>query len=846
MEASEFVGTVAAMHEQGLARRLFFQHGQDASLRDRRLTLGGQEVVSWASCSYLGLEFHPALIRGVHDAVDRFGTQFSSSRGYVSSPQYAELEGLLGELFGGHVLATPTTTLGHQAALATLVTEKDGLVFDHQVHASLQVAATLARANGAKVAMIRHGEFDKAIEVVRKLSHTCRTVWVLADGVYSMYGDLAPIGLLREILDIADNVRLYVDDAHGMSWAGRHGRGSFLSRMPLSERVTVATSLNKAFAGSGGCIVFADRAELERVRMCGGPMLFSGPVQPPMLGALLASARVHLSDEITLRQAGLRGLIDLANRRIVEAGLPMLAVNESPIFFVRIGRPDVAMTVAERMLADGHFVNVSMYPSVPMKRAGLRLALTALHTAEQVEAVIASLARHVPDTLAGMGVTRTELDALFDGAAPTESLVSERYRKVAPAMRSVPADLGPHSVPAWRRMGLESDPDRLQIQQATTIADIDRTVWDSCLGEAGHCSWDSQLAVEAVFRNQPRPEHNWQFHYFLVRDAEGKPVCATFFTVALQKDDMLVRDQVSRAVELRRASEPYFLTSTAVMMGSGLSEGNHLWLDRTGPWRAALHQVLLRASELYEQTRAAALILRDLPADDETLNRFLLSRGLVQVPILDSHTVATPWRNDAELLAQASRRMRHHVRDVLARQERFRLDVVRGGPDVDLRGLDTDHVMRLYRNVADRKYRLNTFALPDGLLASLLRSPAWEVVTLSLLPEHGGPEDGKPVAAFVAHVHGGHYAPLFVGLDYRYVFTDHTYRFVLVQALRRAGELGLSVCHLGMDAEVEKRRLGAIAHATCVHVLSRDHYNGAVLQQVIAEVGLRGDAAAKE
>src|SRR5207253_1122351 len=82
MEASEFMDTVAALHAEARQRELYFQTCTDASLRGRTLTLQGRPVLSWGSCSYLGLEFHPALINGVHEAVDRYGTQFSSSRGY--------------------------------------------------------------------------------------------------------------------------------------------------------------------------------------------------------------------------------------------------------------------------------------------------------------------------------------------------------------------------------------------------------------------------------------------------------------------------------------------------------------------------------------------------------------------------------------------------------------------------------------------------------------------------------------------------------------------------------------------------------------------------------------------
>ncbi len=158
MEASEFLETVQTMHADGRRRGLFFQTIEDEVIRGRNLRLNGEHVLSWASCSYLGLELHPRLRAGAHEAIDRYGTQFSSSRGYLSTPQYRELEALLGRLFGGHVVVTPTTTLGHQAALGSLVTERDALVLDHQVHASVQVAASLARAQGAAVQTVRHGD----------------------------------------------------------------------------------------------------------------------------------------------------------------------------------------------------------------------------------------------------------------------------------------------------------------------------------------------------------------------------------------------------------------------------------------------------------------------------------------------------------------------------------------------------------------------------------------------------------------------------------------------------------------------------------------------------------------
>jgi 7-keto-8-aminopelargonate synthetase-like enzyme len=622
LEISEFQSAVGALHGDATRRGLFFQTADDTPLQGRRVCIGGREVVSFSSCSYLGLEFHPALIEGVQRAAARYGTQFSTSRGYLSAAPYRELEARLSRLFGGHALVTSTTSVGHQVALGALLTEQDAVVLDHQVHFSVQAAAQLARTQGATVEVVRHNHLERAVEVVRRLAATRSTVWFATDGVFSMYGDLAPLGLLRELLDVAPNVRLYVDDAHGMSWAGLHGRGSFLSRMPLHPRMVLATSLNKAFAAGGGCLVFPAAEERERVLLGGGPMVFSGPLQPPMLGAALASAALHLSPEIEARQAALRERTRLCNQLVRAHGLPLLVENESPIFFIPMGLPRIAMAVAERMLEDGFYVNVSAWPSVPMKRSGLRFSVTALHELDDIRAAFDAFARHVPAVLDQEQVSRHELDALFARAVPRE------------ALRGGPGAAGVPGVSLRR-----AHQPAVHLERFESIHEVDRALWDQAMGGVGACSWEAMALQEAVFSRGPR-EYRWAFRYLVVRDVGGDVVAVTFYTVALNKDDMLMRAAVSQAVEERRAADPYFLTSEVVMMGSGLSEGNHLALDRSGPWQEAVLCILEEMGRHYDRADAAALLLRDLPGDDPEMDALMARCGLVKVPMFASHNLA--------------------------------------------------------------------------------------------------------------------------------------------------------------------------------------------------------------
>jgi 7-keto-8-aminopelargonate synthetase-like enzyme len=891
MEISEFTSTVDDMHAEAQRRGLFFQHAQDDRLQGRRLQLEGRDMLAFTSCSYLGLEYHPAMIEGVKEAVDRYGTQFSASRAYCSAPHYQELEGALDQVFGGHVLVCSSTTMAHQAALPVLVTEKDAIIYDNQVHHSVQIAITLCRANGTAVEMVRHREIEKSLETVKRLAAKHRTVWFACDGVYSMFGDLAPFGLLRRILDVAPNVRIYVDDAHGMSWAGRHGRGLFLSHMPLSERVVLATSFAKAYAAGGGCLVFADRTERELVHRAGAAQLFNGPMQPPMLGASLASAKVHLSDEIVDRQRTLRDRVLLTNELLLASGLPLLARNESPIFFLGMGRPDTAFAVAERMKQDDIFVNVSMYPTVPLKRSGIRLAITAIHSEEDIRRTVDAFARHVPAVFAEQGVTMADIDALFAGAVPEESRVSaglaatpewlaaaattaaaERPVRVsAPSVEDAEANELMHGVrlkgraertsaqagseasqaaAAARGAAVEAPVlatprAEIEVSHHRTIHEIDRAFWDGALGSVGACSWEAMALNERVFRDQPLQEHNWGFHYLIARE-NGRPVGATLFADLLHKDDMLMRPDVSREVERRRRDDPYFLTTRALAMGGYLSEGNHLWLDRNGPWQAALGRMLDVAEREYDRAEAGMLILRDLPADDPQMDRLLLSRGYAKVPMLDSHILEITWRDRAGYVDALSGRARKRMRDRMKEAEGYRTTVYGARSGRRLGRDELVYLNGLYRNVAEKKFALNVFPYPLALFDEMQASPAWEIVTLTLDPAHGGPADGRPVAWYAAHVHGGHYTPFLVGIDYAYVAGREygAYRQTGLAMVERALDIGCTVVHKGMDADFEKSLLGTRQVKTCVYAQIRDHYQGEILREIVTEVGLGAGAAA--
>lgn len=364
---------------------------EDAVMDGRFVTLSGRRHINFGSCSYVGLETDARLVEAARDAVARFGVQFASSRAYVSCTLYEELEHLLHRIFRSPIVVAQTTSLAHFSALPVLIGEGDAVLFDQFVHHSVQAVIPTLRESRVHCEPVRHNDVAELSRRIEELHAKFGAVWYLADGIYSMSGELAPVRALRELLDRYERMHLYVDDAHGMSWTGQFGRGWVLSDQTIHPRMVVALSLAKAFAASGAALVFPTAEWAHLIRTCGSTMIFSGPLQPALLGAAIASARIHLSDEIAVRQRALADRIELFNASCATRGVSLASSSRSPIRFVRVGPEERAYELASSLMHAGYFANVATYPAVPRRQAGIRVALTVHQHLDDIRDLVGRL-----------------------------------------------------------------------------------------------------------------------------------------------------------------------------------------------------------------------------------------------------------------------------------------------------------------------------------------------------------------------------------------------------------------------------------------------------------------------
>jgi 7-keto-8-aminopelargonate synthetase-like enzyme len=409
----QMLDTIGLVVEKLIPLGIVHQSPEDEKFDGRLIHIKGKEMVNFSSCSYLGLEMDQRLKEGAIDAINRYGTSFSSSRAYLTTKLYEEMEDLLSKIFERPVLLATTTMLGHVSNIPLLVGDKDAVILDHNVHASITTCVDILKSRQIPVDMIRHSNMDMLEEKIKKYAGTHDKVWYFADGVYSMHGDILPVKDVYSLMDKYENFYLYADDVHGMGWTGKHGAGAVLAQGPAHEKLFLVTGLSKSFAAAGGVLVYPNEKIKNVVRYFGKTMTFCAPVQPPNLGAAVASAKIHLSDEIYDLHRGLQHKIKLFNNLAKLYELPLYSDEMSPVKFICLGKPETGYSIVRQLMNKGFYVSISVFPSVPYNNTGIRVPVTLNNTDEDIENIIKTIAEILPATLKEAGTEMKDIYRAF-------------------------------------------------------------------------------------------------------------------------------------------------------------------------------------------------------------------------------------------------------------------------------------------------------------------------------------------------------------------------------------------------------------------------------------------------
>ena len=201
--------TLDAIRARGTYRRMRVLDGA----QQRRMRVDGREVWLFAGSNYLDLAHHPDVVEAAGRAAREWGCAAGGSRLINGNLALHEaLEAELAAFLGCEAaLAFSSGYAANVGVIPALVGEGDVVVSDALNHASIVDGCRLSRAD---VRVFAHGDPEALEAELRGVASTRRRVLVALDGVYSMDGDVAPLGALVPLAR-RWGAMVMVDDAHG-------------------------------------------------------------------------------------------------------------------------------------------------------------------------------------------------------------------------------------------------------------------------------------------------------------------------------------------------------------------------------------------------------------------------------------------------------------------------------------------------------------------------------------------------------------------------------------------------------------------------------------------------------
>lgn len=361
-------------------------------LRQRRVVDGpqqpllqadGKEVLSFCSNDYLGLASHPALIAAVREAAENVGVGGAASHLITGHHQlHHALEEALAAFVGlPRALFFSTGYMANLGIISALVGRGDALFSDRLNHASLNDAAVLSRAD-----LHRYAHNDMAALEKQLASSTAPRKLVVADAVFSMDGDIAPVPELLALCERYD-AWLMLDDAHGFGVLGAQGQGTLAHFGVQHPRIIYMATLGKA-AGVSGAFVAGEPTLIDYLVQKARTYIYT-TAMPPMLAAALLAALPVIREE-SWRREHLAKLIGFL-RDGLRLNKWRLDPSETPIQPLIVGSNEDALHASALLRERGILVPAIRPPTVPQGTARLRISLSAAHSLEDVQRLIDAL-----------------------------------------------------------------------------------------------------------------------------------------------------------------------------------------------------------------------------------------------------------------------------------------------------------------------------------------------------------------------------------------------------------------------------------------------------------------------
>jgi glycine C-acetyltransferase len=349
-----------------------------------RVAVGRREVLNFCANNYLGLANDPRLIRAAQDGLARWGFGMASVR-FICGTQsiHKELEAALARFLGTEDAILYSSCFDANGGLfETMLGEADVVISDALNHASIVDGIRLCRAQRRRYEHADMADLERILATTRD----ARTRLIATDGVFSMDGDVAPLG---RICDLADRygALVMVDDSHATGFFGPTGRGT-PEYCGVAGRVDIMTStLGKALGGASGGFTASRREIVQLLRQRSRPYLFSNTLPPALVCAALTC--LEMLSGTSAHRDQLAANTRWFRRAMTEADFA-IRPGDHPIVPIMLGDAHLAHQMAADLLDKGIYVVGFSYPVVPKGAARIRVQISAAHEPAHLEQAVAA------------------------------------------------------------------------------------------------------------------------------------------------------------------------------------------------------------------------------------------------------------------------------------------------------------------------------------------------------------------------------------------------------------------------------------------------------------------------
>lgn len=390
---------IKAALEKRAAASLLRKRIDVASNVHAMIEVAGKHYINFSSNDYLGLSQHPDVLQSFAEGLSLYGASSSASSvvtGYSQEHKqleddictHTEHESAL--LFSSGFAANQALC---QALFQTNVLESSKprqVIADKLMHASFIDSAMQLKNdnNQTTFSRFRHNDMH---HLKTKLKTNADTL-IVSEGVFSMDGDQGDIrGIQQCLRETSSTAWLMVDDAHAIGCLGRNGMGS--ADVPLAGQDQVRHKIDilmgtfgKAI-GTQGAFIAGSHDLIEYMVNFSKHYIYSTAMPAAQARATRTSLQIMRKG---VERDALYENIALFRQLSAAAGLPLLDV-EGPIQPILIGDPAKALALSEQLKALGIWVNAIRSPTVPKHSDRLRVTLSAMHQAQDINALVDAL-----------------------------------------------------------------------------------------------------------------------------------------------------------------------------------------------------------------------------------------------------------------------------------------------------------------------------------------------------------------------------------------------------------------------------------------------------------------------